>query len=142
MTSNAKEVRPADLADRFAPGFRLSGVDVLVLLLGAWGTWYVGRELWWAGVVIAFVVGHFFLFCNVFRIPRALELIWAAVYVLLSGATLILDLPGWGVTFGFSAGLTVFLVALAMKQPSYHGVFWRRVNPKLPDWWAERAALS
>lgn len=37
---------------------------------------------WW---LPAMVVGHFFLFCNVFKVPRRLELAWAGVFVLNTG---------------------------------------------------------
>src|SRR6476646_9700374 len=84
---------------RFKPGFQLSVLDVIVLIAGTWGSWFMGREVWWAGVMVGFVVGHFFLFCNVFRISRASELIWAAAVVILSGATIAMGFPGWPATF-------------------------------------------
>jgi hypothetical protein len=120
---------------KFAPGFRLSVLDVLVLLAGGWGTWFLGRKIWWAGAIVGFVVGHFFLFCNVFRIARKAELVWAAVFVLLCGATIATEFPGWMTTFGISLLLTVVLVVREMKQPHYHGIFWQRVNPNLLAWW-------
>jgi hypothetical protein len=30
------------------------------------------------------------------------------------------------------------LVIFEMRKPSYHGVFWRRVNPNLRQWWEAR----
>jgi hypothetical protein len=120
----------------FSPGLRISFLDVIVLAAGAWGTWFVGHELWWAGAVIGFVVGHFFLFCNVFRIARKPELLWAGAFVALCGSTILTDLPGWTVTFAGSVCLTLILILREMKKPSYHGILWRRVNPELPQWWA------
>ena len=140
MIRESQEKMPSDLADRFIPGFRLSPVDVLVLLVGGLGAGLVARELWWAGAMIAFVVGHFFLFCNVFRIARSLELIWAGAFVALAGATLLYDSPGWSATFGLSMLLSLVLLAIAMRQPSYHGVLWQRVNPQLPAWWAKQTS--
>jgi hypothetical protein len=61
----------------FAPGFRLSAIDVGVVLAGAIGSFLVAQVESWFGLAIAFTVGHFFLFCNVFRMPRPLELAWA-----------------------------------------------------------------
>ena len=119
----------------FKPGFRLSVLDVLVLIAGAVGSWLLGAETWWAGALVAFVVGHFFLFCNVFRIARMPELIWAGAFVLLSSATILGGFPGWPVTFGTSLLLTCVLIAREMRKPSYHGIAWQRVNPDLRKWW-------
>ena len=64
-------------AIRTEPGMRFSFTDFVVLVvatLGAWQLFRFGHPLWW--IVVA-VVGHFFLFCNVFRVSRTLELWWA-----------------------------------------------------------------
>jgi hypothetical protein len=124
---------------KFNPGFRISVIDVLVLLAAAWGTWFVGREVWWAGAIVAFVVGHFFLFCNVFRICRKAELQWAAVFVVLSGLTIATDYPGWWATFALSLLATVVLVWRETRKPSYHGIGWKRWNPALKIQHAEKA---
>lgn len=134
MTSDGSPPSP-NQSQRFAPGFRLSVLDVVVLALGGLGTWWLGADEWWAGMIVGFVVGHFFLFCNVFRIARGAELIWAAVFVALSGATLLTEAPGWAVTISASLLLTVLLVVLEMRKPSYHGIAWQWVNPQLHSWW-------
>ena len=94
-------------AQRFTPGFRISLFDVLVLIAGMIGAFIVGVQVWWAGMVIGFVVGHFFLFCNVFRIGRKPELIWAAVFTFLAGSTVITAIPGWFLAFTMSFLLAV-----------------------------------
>lgn len=63
-------------------------MDIVVLVLGAAVAWFMGTVIWWAGAAVVCVVGHFFLFCNVFRIARASELIWAGTFVVLSACTL------------------------------------------------------
>ena len=64
------------------PGnIRVSATDVMVLASAALFTaalWKRGLPGWW---VPATVVGHFFLFCNVFRVPRRLELTWAVGFI-------------------------------------------------------------
>lgn len=132
MTKSENTV-PRDTA--FKPGLRLSILDVLVLMAGTVGSWFLGSQVWWAGTLVAFVVGHFFLFCNVFRIARTPEFIWAGAFVLLSGATILGGFPGWPVTFGTSLLLTCGLIAREMRKPSYHGIAWQRVNPDLRRWW-------
>lgn len=128
----------SDSAPKFSPGFRLSFVDVLVLIAGMAGAAYFGTQTWWIGLVIGFVVGHFFLFCNVFRMSRSLELIWAAGFLLLAGGTIAVDFPGWPTTMGLSLALTVAVIVTEMRRPSYHGVGWQKINPELPAWWAAR----
>jgi hypothetical protein len=120
----------------FEPGFRLSRSDGWVLVLGTASALATAQIEWWMGAAIAFVVGHFFLFCNVFRMARRFELVWAALFVALSGSSALFGLPGWYASFGLSWLATLALVAAQLRQPSYHGILWQRVNPKLRDWWA------
>lgn len=122
----------------FKPGFRLSWFDALILTGGITAACALGSLAWWAGMIVAFVVGHFFLFCNVFRIARKPELIWAAVFTLLTGSTLLTQRPGWTITFVASALVGAVLIAHATRQPSYHGIGWRRINPGLPQWWEQQ----
>lgn len=95
---------------------------------------------WSWGFVIAFVLGHFFLFCNVVRMARPLELAWAGVFVALAAATIMLDTPGWLVTASVSLAATVVVVMVETRKPSYHGVGWQRINPGLPAWWESHGA--
>ncbi len=55
---------------KFQPGFRLSGLDVIVLVVGGVASAYAMTVDRWFGIAIAFVVLHFFLFCNVLRMSR------------------------------------------------------------------------
>src|SRR5689334_5065574 len=119
----------------FKPGFRLSAFDAVLLLLGAVGSVWAWQRLWWNGFVIAFVVGHFFLFCNVFRVSRALEFLWAAIFIVLGRFTIVSGHPAWTTTIAISLAITVAVIAMEMRKPSYHGVGWRRINPNLREWW-------
>ena len=119
----------------FAPGFRLSSLDIVVIALGtaaAGGLWLLAPS---AAFVVAFVVGHFFLFCNVFRVSRGLELTWGALFTVLAGGTVITEIPGWLFSALIALLATVVVVALEMRKPSYHGVFWQMLNPGLRAWW-------
>ncbi|HVU28664.1 MAG TPA: hypothetical protein VHG71_13145 [Verrucomicrobiae bacterium] len=102
------------------------GVGCLIALRG---------NYWPASFVVAFAVGHFFLFCNVFRISRRLELVWTGIFVVLTGGTVLVQFPGWPATFAVSICATVVVIAVEMKKPSYHGIFWKQINPRLRDWW-------
>ncbi len=121
----------------FTPGFRLSRLDVIVLVLGSVGAAIAATFVWWVGYGIALVIGHFFLFCNVFRLSRPLELAWAAVFVALAGATVAINWPGWIATTIGTLVMTVIVIALEMRKASYHGVLWQQINPRLRVWWRE-----
>ena len=86
---------------------------------------------YWLALVVLFVVGHFFLFCNVLRMARHRELIWAGVFVSLAVCTVEAGVPSWLQTFAASLAATFVLGALELRSPTYHGVFWRQVNPGL-----------
>ena len=125
---------------KFEPGFRLSSRDLWVLVF-AGGFAFFGlhnplvdtREFVYVGF---YVLLQFFLFCNVFRVPLALELIWASVFVVaLMSVHLPLHpnehLPFWGVLIGTGTAA----IAIAMCLPRYHGVLWEKINPRLPERW-------
>jgi len=58
---------------RLQSRFRLSTIDVIVLVAGAITASALATLNYWSwGFVIAFVLGHFFLFCNVVRMARPL----------------------------------------------------------------------
>ncbi len=125
------------MAPEFRPGFRLSAMDVVVLVVGASGAiaaWPVGVEFCVLGVA---AILHFFLFCNVFRVSRPLELAWSALFLASVLAQRTLAMP-WLVVAAVVAAMTIAVVWLAMRQPSYHGVLWQRINPGLPAWWSRQ----
>ena len=122
----------------FKPGFRLSVMDMGIILAGIALSVYLYRFVFVWGCIVIFVVGHFFLFCNVFRISRVPELIWAGSFCLLAGLTLLIGVPGWPAVFAAAVMLSTGLILRETRQASYHGVFWRRLNPDLQKWWQNR----
>jgi hypothetical protein len=126
----------------FRPGFRFSAGDVMTFIAaGTFAWWAIGRDGVWLAWVTAFVVGNFFLFCNVFRIARSLELLWTVVFVLLAAARLRRGMFEWSTIYLISGALTILLVAVEMRKPSYHGVGWETINPGLRDWWLKHNAI-
>ena len=119
----------------FQPGFRLSTLDVVVLIAGAAASAYAASIHPPAALAIAFVVVHFFLFCNVLRMARSLELLWAGLFAALAIAAISFELISWPVVFAASAVGTVILAIVQARMPSYHGVGWQKLNPRLPEWW-------
>jgi acyl carrier protein len=124
----AKPPRPA--ADpTFQPGFRISKFDGVVLLIGAFATIFALDFFGPVGLLFAFIFGHFFLFCNVMRISRSLELIWSGIFLVLAGGAALLETPSWSTAIVAALVVTLIVIGLEMRKPSYHGVLWQRINP-------------
>lgn len=124
---------------QFTPGFRLSASDILVLIIALLASVLIGSTNFWLGSVIAFVVSHFFLFCNIFRVSRLLEFLWAGAFLVLGIGTVCYSSPGWPATFALTLAVTIVVVVMEMRKPSYHGIMWQRVNPQLREWWDTNA---
>lgn len=129
-------------ARKFQPGFRLSALDVCILIVGGVASAYAMTVDPWFGIAIVFVVLHFFLFCNVLRMSRPLELTWAGIFVGLAVATICWKLLSWPVTFAIASVVTLIVAFIETRRPSYHGVGWRKLNARLPEWWESRKANS
>lgn len=106
---------------KFEPGFRLSTLDVVVLVLGGGAGAYAATLDRWFGIAIGFVVLHFFLFCNVLRMSRPLELIWAVVFLGLAVGVVTLEALTWPWVFGVSLFVTAIVTVIEIRRPSYHG---------------------
>jgi hypothetical protein len=107
---------------RPAAGFRFSwtdGVAIVLCALATWGAWPFLGEF---AVLFPVVLGHFFLFCNVFRISRKPELWWSAVFVVNVGIWLSLDLFTWSRVLLAQTPVTLLLVTMAVFRRDYHGI--------------------
>ena len=119
-------------------GLRFSLLDGIVLLGAFLGAILAFEMTAGFSTLLLFVVLHFFLFCNVFRIRRKPELIWAG--------TFILNCAFWIATGHVSVFpiavcqllVTVVLIVLELRLPCYHGIFARHLNPRLDDYLAGR----
>jgi hypothetical protein len=119
----------------FKPGFRIDVIDALVVAGGIVATVLLAQVEWWMGLIVGFSVGHFFMFCNVFRVAKSLELTWSVIFVGLTATTIVTGLPGWPVALGVTLVTTFVVIAAQLRRPSYHGIGWQRLNPKLREWW-------
>lgn len=113
----------------------MSLFDITVLIIGGGGAAALWSIEWWWGFIPAFVVAHFFLFCNILRASRPLELCWSAVFLLLTSSTILFSTPSWFITIVATLAATVVVAIIELRKPSYHGIGWRTINPNLPAWW-------
>ena len=116
-------------------GFRLPGGDLVVLCIGALASFTIWDFIGELSVMILFTVGHFFLFCNVFRVRRKPELIWAVVFVLnMTLMNFTSETYGMLQACGVQFILTIAIIIESMRRPDYHGVLSRRINGKITDY--------
>jgi hypothetical protein len=113
-------------------GARFSITDGAALALGALGTWATWDELGTYRWMFAAALGHFFLFCNVFRVRRSYELLWTAVFLGNFAAWLLAGRFSWAWVLGLQTPLTALLIGLEVRSPRYHGIGCERLNPDLP----------
>lgn len=115
-------------------GFRFLRQDILSI--GAFTVvavvlWRRENPLWW---LLAIAAGHFFLFCNVFRIIRWRELIWASLFIFNIGTWLWFEKLTWAHVLACQLPITIYLIIAEIRAPGYHGIFARRLNPRLNDY--------
>ena len=112
--------------------FSLNDAAAIGAFVGAVGVLCrLGNPLWW---MLTIATGHFFLFCNVFRIIRRRELTWAGLFILNIGVWTWFDHRTWPCVLLCQLPLTVGFVVADTRAPGYHGVFARRLNPRLNDY--------
>jgi hypothetical protein len=138
MTAEADNITKTKRHHVFRPGFRVNTFDFVFLLLGAVAASFGFSLKSLPAMIPAYVIFTFFLYCNVFRIRRSLELIWASAFTLSALSSFYFEQPSWPIVFGAGLALTIILIAIEMRHPSYHGIFWKFVNPNLPTWWNKK----
>jgi len=99
---------------------------VVFLAVCAVGTWLLRDVLADAVWVIPFAAGHFFLFCNVFRVRRKYELLWAGYFLVNAAAwwTVLGHFP-WLLIFALQTPATLAAIVAEIRSPHYHGIFCR-----------------
>lgn len=102
-------------------GFRMMKQDpiaivvCLAFVVAAWP--YIGD---WA-LVAPYVLGSFFLFCNVFRLRGPTELAWSAVFI--ANATIWLwTSPSLAGIFLTQLPVTIAAIGYTVRSPGYRGV--------------------
>jgi hypothetical protein len=104
-------------------GFRFSIVDLTAIGACALATWLLFEELDSFVWLLPVTLGHFFLFCNVFRICRRLELIWSVLFVINVASFVIINRFAWLPILAIQSLVTVTVITLEIKSSRYHGIF-------------------
>ena len=103
-------------------GFRMMWWDPIAILICAAAVWF-GWEVFQAWILmVPYVLGTFFLFCNVFRVRQNLELIWAAIFIANTLAWLYFAPSLLGIVVTQSI-VTIVVIAYHARTPGYRGIF-------------------
>lgn len=73
-------------------------------------------------LIAPFVVGHFFLFCNVFRARRNAELLWGVSFVVNVALWMRWE-PSLLGMLGTQTIITAAVIGETIRSPGYRGVF-------------------
>ena len=104
----------------------MSATDALVLLLAGIAVWLLWAPMRDLAVGVAVAVFHFFLFCNVFRVRRRLELIWAGLLVVNVVTFRWSGEFTWLRARAVQTVVTLIVLALTIRSPDYRGIGARR----------------
>jgi len=117
-------------------GFRFSLTDGIAISVCAVGTFLAWKWIGEFAFVAPITLGHFFLFCNVFRVHRNYELIWAASFI-INFSFWVLGTEAGSIPYGkllaVQLPITALLITLEICSKRYHGIFYRRTNPHVEE---------
>lgn len=114
-------------------GFRLSWTDIAIIVACLIATVILYPSIGPLVLVGPITLGHFCLFCNVFRIRRAYELIWAVAFVFNFGMWSFFADISWYRILAVQTPLTVLLIGCEFFSSRYHGVGCRSELPTDDD---------
>ena len=109
-------------------------MDVAFLALAVPATWWAWTQIGALAGVIPLAVGHFFLFCNVFRIIRWKELVWTGICLVNVGTWMVWDDVWWPGILLIQTPVTIVLLWTETRLPRYHGIWADKLNPRLDDY--------
>ena len=122
---------------KFKPGFRFSGLDASILILAACLAFFLHSYSPLYSILVGFIILHFFLFCNMVRMSRIPELIWSSFFLGIFYLHFSLSILSFNLALISSLFVSTVLILLECHKPSYHGIFWEKINPNLPRWFSE-----
>jgi len=110
-------------------GFRFSAFDAAVILLGAAVTSFGLLYQPELAVLTPFVLGHFLLFCNTFRVGGERSLLWIALLFANTLAWAYFGNFSWSGVLLIQCVFTLLLIANCLVGKNYHGIACDRINP-------------
>jgi hypothetical protein len=102
-------------------GFRMMKHDLVAFAACAAFVAYTWPHVGEWALVAPFVLGNFFLFCNVFRLHCLTELAWSAVFIVNSAAWLWVH-PSLAGIFLTQLPFTCAAIGYTVRSPTYRGV--------------------
>ncbi len=109
-------------------GFRFSLTDAVVILVCAGATWGLRQPIGPLILVCPVALGHFFLFCNVFRVGRPSEIIWSVLFIVNCVVWVPFDVLGWLRLIAAQSPAALAVIALTITRRDYHGWGWSVVR--------------
>ncbi len=108
-------------------GFRFSTMDAMIFTGGFLATIVLWSLVDCFALLVPYLLGHFFLFCNTFRVGGERSLIWvgtflANVYFWPQTQNLFLHLA-------IQAVITLILIVQCILGRNYHGLACTQINP-------------
>ncbi len=125
-----QENGPTKFHPNWTCGFRFSVTDAFVLIAVSGFSFFLWPHIPDLAIIALFTLLHFFLFCNIFRIRRKPELIWAGIFLLMAGVGMgIFNASVW-IVAGLQLPVTIYLIFRETRHESYHGLACRLLNPQ------------
>lgn len=115
---------------RSAPGFRFSKLDAAAIVAVTVATIVAWPWLHALSLLAPITLFHFFLFCNVFRVRRELELFWAATFIVNVVIWFAVDQFNWWSVMACQLPVTLAVVMVAICSQRYHGIFYDKIRPE------------
>ncbi len=118
-------------------GFRFSASDGAVIVFCGWATWFAWARIGSLAILFPVALGHFFLFCNIFRIHRNAEFLWSALFIANFSAWNFSGEFTWFRVLALQSVATLLVIGREMRTPRYHGIFARSINRRHIEAWLE-----
>lgn len=96
--------------------FRFSYLDLAAIILAGLATWVLWTFIGSFALIVPVTLGHFFLFCNVFRVRRSYELLWSVCFVGNLAYWLSFPELNWLGVLAVQSPLTIGLIALELRS--------------------------
>lgn len=108
------------------PGFSLSRTDAAILAACAPATWALWQFVGSFALICPVVLGHFFLFCNVFRVGSRREMLWTLAFIVNVAACQLTLTFSWTRLLLTQTPLTLAIILTTLFSRNYHGLGYSR----------------